>query len=174
MWQTVSNYSGWDIFDVYLTYNQVKLGTFKAQPNNPVWLYIGHFYIYIICTSLWLHTCVPQNYKFIEWHQCLKMASNHIMYNSTCSGFENSLIDCEFTFYGKNYWPRTYTASALCSDGEGYTLINKIPIYSLCWRCTSNCEAGEIRSVRMAWKYKRAVEVCLENLWGLIAEIGWS
>ena len=36
------------------------------------------------------------------------------------------------------------------------------------------CEHGEVRLVGGASHMEGAVEVCLESLWGLIAEAGWS
>ena len=41
-----------------------------------------------------------------------------VMYNPTCSGFESSLVDCEFTPYGSFSGSRPYTAGVLCFDGK--------------------------------------------------------
>ena len=38
----------------------------------------------------------------------------------------------------------------------------------------SDCEDGEVRLVGGASDSEGTVEVCADNLWGLVAETGWS
>ena len=49
----------------------------------------------------------------------------------------------------------------ICINYENYT-------------CKSDCDDGEVRLVGGASESKGTVEVCLDNLWGLVAETGWS
>ena len=37
-----------------------------------------------------------------------------------------------------------------------------------------DCSDGEVRLVGSEWSYEGTVEICFNNIWGLIADSGWS
>ena len=36
-----------------------------------------------------------------------------------------------------------------------------------------DCNNGDIRLTGSQWKYEGTVQICLNNIWGLIADSGW-
>jgi deleted-in-malignant-brain-tumors protein 1 len=73
--------------------------------------------------------------------------------NMGCGGWETNITDCNKMIYPQSNCSRGNVAGVLC----GY-----------------DCNDGDVRLVGSQWSYEGTVEVCFNNLWGLVAESGFN
>ena len=90
--------------------------------------------------------------------------------NVSCEGWEKDLTKCAHSSFGSFTCSNADVAEIVCFDGISFkTICDTFPsgvIY-----CCLDCEDGD---VRLIGDEEGTVEVCVDGLWGMVAESGWS
>lgn len=87
-----------------------------------------------------------------------------------CGGWEDNVIsECKKDTYSDFTCSRGNVAGVLCGYGEfRRQYYNAISNHSVA------CNDGDVRLVGGNTPNEGTIEVCFENLWGLVAEPGWT
>ena len=118
----------------------------------------------IIYMHINIHSLEP-----IPYNNSIFGAGNYpIVYsNVRCGGWEDSIIDCKKDTHLDFTCSRNHVVAVLCGDGN-------IIIVTACIHSPVDCNDGEVHLVGGNGDYEGTVEICFNNLWGLISESGWS
>ena len=92
--------------------------------------------------------------------------------NVRCGGWEDSISECNKDTHLDFTCSRNNVVAVLCGDGNNIILTDA---HILGCSCGSlDCKDGEVRLVGGNGNYEGTVEICFNNLWGLVSESGWS
>ena len=155
VWGSVCD-SGWDKTDAHIICQQL------GHPE--LGIYVKH----ILITKL--------NCHFLTLKEPVAFRGSYfgtgiypIVYsNVQCGGWEESLSDCPKDTYQEVACTNNQLAGVLCGYGTRIFYMKLVP-YSLL-----DCSNGDVRLVGGSGDYEGTVEVCFNNLWGLVSESGWT
>ena len=86
----------------------------------------------------------------------------------SCEGWETNLIDCDKLNY-RDFTCSHYTvAGVMCSNGMNITISQVIFCFAI------ECKEGEIRLVNGKTENEGTIEICFDDLWGLISDSEWD